>query len=62
MSGAGLAAFQAAVADMDLPPSRKASDEAGDLRWLARNMGIRNAGHPRYAEAMDLLRRLLRSA
>ena len=39
---------------MDVPEIRK-----GDMRWLGRNLGVQNANHPQYNEAMDLLRQLL---
>ena len=56
-----IATLHSAIADMDLPSSRKTSEEIGDLRWLARNIGIRNAGHPRFGEAMIALKSLLKA-
>jgi hypothetical protein len=46
--------LQDILATMDVPEIRK-----GDMRWLGRNLGVQNANHPQYSEAMDLLRQLL---
>lgn len=51
-----------AIADFDLPASRKTATEKSDLLWLARNMGAHNSGHPRHGEAMDHLKRALRAS
>lgn len=41
---------------MDVPKGRR-----NDLQWLLRNLAIRNGQHPRYAEAVLLIKKLLRS-
>jgi len=48
------------ISSMDLPDWRKTQDTPHNLRWIARNMGIRNSGHPNYQEARQILARLLR--
>lgn len=50
--------FKALVADFDLPESRVKILSPANLRWLMRNMGIRNSSHPNYLEAAKLLGRL----
>ena len=39
---------------MDVPIFR-----IGDLHWLSRNLGIRNAEHPLFDKAMQLIKELL---
>jgi len=39
--------LEALLADMDVPPVRR-----GDMHWLMRNLAVRNADHPNFAEAM----------
>jgi hypothetical protein len=39
---------------MDVPETRKT-----DLRWLLRNLGIRNKNHPDFLEAMGLIGAIL---
>lgn len=41
--------------EMNVPEFRK-----NDLRWLARNLGIYNGGHPNYEEARILIQEELR--
>lgn len=38
------------IEGMKVPEGRK-----GDLRWLQRNLGIRNREHPRYHEAIKFI-------
>lgn len=49
--------------DMDLPSERKKLRNGSDIRWVSRNMAVRNADHPRFAEAhsltVDLLRQMV---
>ena len=45
---------------MELPFYRKANLDKHGLLWLARNMGMRNKNHPKYPDAVDLLKKLLR--
>lgn len=40
---------------MDVPEQRK-----DDLRWLVRNLAVRNGKHPDFPEAQQLIRQLLR--
>jgi hypothetical protein len=53
--------FLQLLEDMDVPPARR-SVEVQHLRWLSRNLGVRNGEHPHFAEAVALLRTLLREA
>lgn len=43
---------------MDLPIGRRSLADEGDLRWLLRNLGVRNSSHPNYARAQQLLIKL----
>lgn len=36
---------------MDVPPKRKE-----DMRWLSRNLFIRNSKHPKFKKAMELIK------
>ncbi|HMW90796.1 MAG TPA: hypothetical protein PLC15_02370 [Candidatus Obscuribacter sp.] len=52
------------LARMDIPDGRRspaAVQEAQHLRWLTRNMFIRNGQHPDFNEAEQILRRLLQA-
>lgn len=52
------------LARMDIPDGRRSPEavqEAQHLRWLTRNMFIRNGQHPDFKEAEQILRRLLQS-
>ena len=40
---------------MDVPEMRKT-----DIRWLSRNLGIRNSNHPNFQDAMNLIKELLK--
>lgn len=40
---------------MDIPEQRKK-----DFYWLLRNLSIRNSEHPKYEEAISLLKKLVR--
>jgi len=49
---------------MDIPDGRRSPEgvlEAQHLRWLTRNMFIRNRQHPDFKEAEQLLRKLLQA-
>mgnify|MGYP000874458602 CR=1 FL=1 len=51
------------LSQMDIPEGRRsleALQEPQHLRWLSRNMFIRNSNHPSFHEADTLLRELLR--
>jgi hypothetical protein len=43
---------------MDLPPGKHTPGNNDNLRWLARNLGSRNAGHEGFATACETLKRL----
>jgi hypothetical protein len=45
--------LQQILETMDVPEMRK-----GDVRWLMRNIQIRNSAHPEIDEAMKLLKKL----
>ena len=46
---------------MRLPIFRKDSlDNKHGLLWLARNMGMKNSEHPKYPEAVEQLKKMLR--
>lgn len=47
--------LSAILATMDIPDGRRT-----DLRWLQRNIVFRNGDHDRLAEALTLIRRLVR--
>lgn len=40
------------LATMDVPVSR-----INDMRWLLRNLAIRNSEHPNFAEAIKLIKK-----
>lgn len=43
------------LAKMDLPINRRQSRRPQDIRWLIENLGARNAAHPEFNTARDLL-------
>lgn len=47
------------IRGMDIPARRKELVQKEDLRWLARNLGIRNSEHPKFTTAMELLKGLI---
>jgi len=52
------------LATMDVPVQRWAHGAVRNLtnlRWLMRNLGIRNAGHPDLAEALQLIRQHMKA-
>ena len=52
------------LATMDVPVQRWAHGavrKRTNLRWLMRNLGIRNAGHPDLAEAQQLIRQHMKA-
>ncbi len=53
-----LGRLHGATATMDLPEDRKTAQTEQDWRWLGRNMGIRNANHPRFQDAVRALQDL----
>ena len=52
--------LQTLIRTMELPFYRKANLDKHGLLWLARNMGMRNKNHPKYPEAVEQLKIILR--
>jgi hypothetical protein len=52
--------LQIILRTMHLPTYRKSSLDKHGLLWLARNMGTQNREHPRYLDAVKLLKKLLK--
>ena len=49
------------IRTMRLPSFRKDNlDNKHGLLWLARNMGMKNNEHPKYPEAVEHLKKMLR--
>ena len=46
--------------EMDIPEMRKDIKRLGNLRWLQRNLLIRNRKHPKAAEAIGIIKLLAR--
>ena len=46
--------------EMDLPEMRKNLNESSNLRWLIRNMRVRNRKHPQCKEACELIKNLMK--
>jgi hypothetical protein len=47
------------LATMDVPALRRDLTSLANLGWLNRNLAIRNSSHPRFGEAIEIIRRLL---
>jgi len=45
---------------MDLPDHRKENDTIHNVRWLARNLGVRNEDHPNFDRTMEVIKRILK--
>jgi len=45
--------LQELLIHMDVPPDRR-----DDLRWLSRNLGIRNRTHPYFLRVQEIIREL----
>jgi hypothetical protein len=52
--------LQRLIKGMDLPIQRKTQTTPHNIRWLSRNLGVRNSEHPKFQEAKLLLVKLLR--
>jgi hypothetical protein len=52
--------LQTLIRTMELPFYRKAVVDKHGLLWLARNMGMRNSDHPKYSDAVELLKKVLK--
>ena len=48
------------IEDMDIPEMRKDLNKLGNLRWLQRNLLIRNGNHPRATEAVEMIAKMAR--
>jgi len=46
--------------EMDIPEFRKHLNRFGNLRWLSRNMLIRNTNHPKGLQAIRIVMKLMR--
>lgn len=55
-----VAKLEKLVSDMDLPFYRKTIKSHDGLRWLVRNIGIRNLKHKNYESACEVLSQLLK--
>ena len=49
------------IQGMDIPETRRDITKGENLRWLSRNLGIRNSDHPNLAAAEAEIRKLLKS-
>jgi hypothetical protein len=52
--------LQTILRTMHLPTYRKSSLDKYGLLWLVRNMGIQNSENPKYSDAVELLKKLLK--
>jgi len=46
---------------MDVPDFRKNVNKLANIRWLFRNLLIRNRNHPRVAEALVITKEIMRA-
>lgn len=46
--------------EMDVPEARKNLSELANLRWLQRNLLIRNGNHPRAVEVVEVIAKMAR--
>lgn len=53
--------FEGVLLEMDIPDVRRDLSRASNLRWLMRNIRVRNGNHPRIVEVLDKLKVLLRA-
>ena len=49
------------ISTMDVPEGRKTNITVQDIRWLSRNLGVRNSQHPDFSEAMNIINSILRN-
>ena len=47
--------------DMDIPVLRRDTSKAENIRWLLRNLGIRNSDHPQFQVSLVVLKKLVKS-
>ena len=48
------------LTEMDVPEARKNLNELANLRWLQRNLLIRNGNHPRAVEVVEFIAEMAR--
>ena len=46
--------------EMDVPDMRKDLNKIGNLRWLQRNLLIRNGNHPKAVEVVEVIAKMAR--
>ena len=46
--------------DMDVPLSRRDTSKPENVRWLVRNLSVKNSEHPRFDDVFRVLKLLLR--
>ncbi|PKP53750.1 MAG: hypothetical protein CVT92_02095 [Bacteroidetes bacterium HGW-Bacteroidetes-1] len=51
--------LEAIIAKMDIPFYRKTIKNKDNVRWLNRNIAVRNSQNPALPEAMNLIKELL---
>lgn len=54
--------LESLISSMDLPELRKTNLSMGHIRWLGRNLLIRNSHHENAAEAMSIIKELVRAS
>lgn len=54
--------LQTILINMDIPESKLNLDDISNIRWLQRNISIRNSNHPLFTMACDLIKELLKNA
>ena len=53
--------LEGVLLEMDIPDMRRDLSRASNLRWLLRNIRVRNGNHPRVVEVLDKIKVLLRA-
>ena len=53
--------LEGVLLEMDIPDMRRDLSRASNLRWLLRNIRVRNGNHTRVVEVLDKLKVLLRA-
>lgn len=51
--------FERVLLEMDIPDIRRDLSKASNLRWLMRNIRVRNGDHPRIKEVLDKIKKLI---
>ena len=47
--------------DMNVPEVRRDISDPSNVRWLLRNLPVRNQNHPQFSKVMDKLKNLIRN-